>query len=40
MGNVRVDISNIVTISLVAFAGIFVINRILDAAGKPEWKNH
>jgi hypothetical protein len=38
MGNIRIDISNAVTIGLVAFVGVFLINRALSAAGKPEWK--
>lgn len=37
MGNVRIDVSNVVTISLVAFAGVYIINRALRAAGKGEW---
>lgn len=38
MGNVRIDLANVVTISLVAFAGVFVINRLLDKAGLGQWK--
>lgn len=33
MGNVRIDLANCITIALVAFVGVFVINRGLDAAG-------
>ena len=29
MGNIRIDLANVVTISLVAFVGVFVINRAM-----------
>lgn len=38
MGNLRIDVSNVVTISLVAFVGVFIINRALVASGKPNWQ--
>lgn len=38
MGNVRVDLANVITISLVAFVGIFVINRALDKFGLSQYK--
>lgn len=38
MGNVRIDLGNIVTISLVAFAGVWLVNRALDKFGKSDWK--
>jgi hypothetical protein len=38
MGNVRIDLANVITISLVAFAGVFVINRVLIKFGMEQWK--
>lgn len=38
MGNVRVDLANAITISLVAFVGVFLINRVLDKVGASQWK--
>jgi hypothetical protein len=38
MGNVRIDLANIITITLVGFVGVFLINRGLDAAGLGQWK--
>jgi len=38
MGNVRIDLANIITISLVAFIGVWVINKGLDKAGMAAWK--
>ncbi len=38
MGNVRIDLANFVTISLIAFVGVFVINRALDKTGMSQWK--
>lgn len=38
MGNVRIDVANFVTISLVAFAGVWLINRGLDKFGLTQWK--
>lgn len=38
MGNVRVDLANVITISLVGFVGVFIINRLLDKAGMTAWK--
>lgn len=37
MGNVRIDLANVVTISLVAFVGVAVINRVLRKAGVPQY---
>lgn len=37
MGNIRIDLANFVTISLVAFAGIFLINRGLKKAGLDQY---
>jgi len=33
MGNVRIDMANVVTISLVAFVSVFLINRALVMSG-------
>lgn len=38
MGNVRIDLANVITISLVAFVGVFLINRGLSMAGLDTWK--
>lgn len=38
MGNVRIDLANVITISLVAFAGVWVINRALGKLGQDQWK--
>jgi hypothetical protein len=38
MGNVRIDVSNVLTISLVAFLGVWLINKGLDAAGLSQFK--
>lgn len=38
MGNVRIDFANVITISLVAFVGLFLINRGLAAAGLQQWQ--
>lgn len=37
MGNVRIDLANFITISLVAFVGIFVINRGLKKFGLDQF---
>lgn len=38
MGNVRIDLANVITISLVAFVGVWVINRALAKAGQSQWQ--
>lgn len=38
MGNIRVDLANVITISLVGFLGVFLINRGLAAAGLNQWQ--
>lgn len=38
MGNVRIDLANVITISLVAFVGVWVINRALGYAGQTQWQ--
>ncbi len=37
MGTIKIDLANIVTISLVGFIGTFLINRGLRAAGMSNW---
>lgn len=37
MGNIRIDLANIVTISLVGFVGVWLINRGLKKAGLPQY---
>ncbi len=38
MGNVRIDLANFITISLIAFVGVWIINRGLDKAGFSQYK--
>lgn len=38
MGNIRIDLANVITISLVAFIGVWVINRGLAYAGQSSWQ--
>lgn len=38
MGTIKIDIANVITISLVAFVGVWVINRGLEKAGKGDWR--
>lgn len=38
MGNIRIDLANVITISLVAFLGVWVINRGLTKANLGVWK--
>jgi hypothetical protein len=38
MGNVRIDLANVITISLVAFLGVFLINRGLAMANLQQWQ--
>lgn len=35
---VRIDLANIITISLIAFLGVFLINRGLRYAGLTSWE--
>lgn len=37
MGDIRIDLSNIVTISLVGFVGVWLINRGLAKFGRSNW---
>lgn len=38
MGNIRIDLANIITISLVGFLGVWVINRALEKTNLGTWK--
>lgn len=38
MGNVRIDLANVITISLVAFVGVWVINHGLAKLGQQQWQ--
>ncbi len=38
MGNVRIDLANFITVSLIAFVGVWIINRGLDKAGFSQYK--
>lgn len=38
MGNIRIDLANVITISLVAFVGVFAINRGLAYFGQSKWQ--
>ena len=38
MGNVRIDLANVITISLVGFLAVWVINRGLTFANLSQWK--
>lgn len=38
MGNIRVDLANVLTIALVGFVGVWVINRGLDRFNMAGWK--
>lgn len=38
MGNVRIDLGNVITISLVAFVGVWVINRAMDKLNLSQYK--
>ena len=37
MGNIRIDVANVITIGLVAFVGVWLINRGLKAANMAQW---
>lgn len=38
MGDIRVNLTNFVTVALIAFAGITALNVGLRYAGKPNWQ--
>jgi hypothetical protein len=37
MGNIRIDIANVITIGLVAFVGVWLINKGLGIAGMSQY---
>lgn len=37
MGDIRINLTNAVTVGIIAFIGIFAINKAVKAAGKPQW---
>jgi len=37
MGEVRINLSNFISIGLMAFIFLFVVNKALAAAGKSNW---
>ncbi len=37
-GDIRVNLTNFVTVGLMAFAGLYAINRLATYAGKPQWR--
>lgn len=38
MGELRVNLTNFIAVGLMAFVGVWAINKGLDKFGKPEWK--
>lgn len=38
MGEVRINLTNMIAVGLMAFAMVWAINRGLTYAGKPDWK--
>lgn len=38
MGNIRIDLANVITISLVAFVGVWLVNRGLAYANLSQWQ--
>lgn len=38
MGNIRIDLANVITIALVGFVGVFVINKALEKTGLSQYK--
>lgn len=37
MGQVRIDLSNFLAVGIMAFVGVWVINRVLVKVGKPQF---
>lgn len=37
MGEVRINLSNFITIGLLAYVGVWAINKGLEKAGYPQW---
>ncbi len=38
MGEIRINLTNFITIGLMAFVALWAINKGLTMAGKPEWR--
>ncbi len=38
MGEVRINLTNFITVGAMAFVGVWLINHGLTYAGKPTWK--
>lgn len=38
MGELRVNLTNFITVGLMAFVALYAINKGLSMAGKPEWR--
>ncbi len=37
MGELRINLTNFITVGLMAFIALFLINKGLQAIGKPQW---
>lgn len=37
MGNIRIDLANVITISLIGFVGVWLINKGLTKAGLSQY---
>ena len=38
MGEIRVNLTNFITIGLMAFVAVYAINKGLSVAGMPQWR--
>ena len=38
MGDIRVSPTNVITIGLMAFIGLYALNKAVTYAGKPQWR--
>jgi len=38
MGEIRINVTNFLTIGLMSFVAVYVINKGLEYAGKPQYK--
>lgn len=38
MGELRVNVTNFITVGLMAFVALYAINKGLTLVGKPEWR--
>lgn len=37
MGELRINLTNFITVGLMAFIALFIIQKLLVLAGKPQW---